>query len=151
MPIKAVLIDSENGHSLSTDQAGDFDHILVTTGPFDRNARFNSVTRASAGTTPITTPPSSGHLVIHDIIVSSKKSNATSVQVILTDGVNAITIIDVDNTTGVQMSVNFSGVVHGWKDARLELTTDGTFGCTVSVVYTKIRGSHTYAKWAELQ
>ena len=151
MPIKSVLVDTENGHALSTDKAGDFNYILVTTGPFDLNARFTAVVRTTAGTTIITQPPASGHLVVHDIIISSKKSNATNVQIILTDGTNAITIVDMDNTSGIQLSINFSGIIHGWKDARLELTTDGTFSCTVSTVYTKIRDSHTYPKWAELQ
>ena len=47
--------------------------------------------------------------------------------------------------------MNFNGLWRGWKDARLEMVTTGTFASTVSLGYIKVATSLPFAEWDALR
>ena len=97
---------------------------LVMTTVAGTHGLFKSVTRTTAGTSIVTAPTPSGAIVLTDLIVTTDKTNATSVTVQFTNGIDTIVIMTGDSTNApVNVAISFTGRIAGWKDARLEVIT----------------------------
>jgi hypothetical protein len=147
MSLDVALIDSGSGEKFVCSETFRGDRALVVTGAYDLQTRVSAVSRSSAGTTIVAQPILEGGMIIRDIVVTSKKLNATNVQINWTDGTNSITIVDIDNTSGIQFHIPFTVPIPGWTNARLELVTDGNFNCNATCSYVKFPTTLSYADW----
>lgn len=112
------------------------------------DAAFFSATRATAGTTILAAPAQGGVLSLTDLLISTDKTNATSVTVRLTDDINTIDLFVGDSTNApLAIGHSFTGYVTGWQDARLEMVTVGAVTATVTVVYIKKTKGIPFADW----
>ena len=111
---------------------------------------FKSGSQSGAGTTVIATPDAGGSLLLSDLLVSTDKQNATSVEIRFNDGTRAerIALFDTSNAP-VTLPVSFTGKWQGWQDAWLEVVNTGAVESTVSVGYCQVPRtlSLEYTKW----
>lgn len=124
---------------------------IVTTEPALHGV-FKSATRTTAGTTTITSPDPGGTVVLTDLIISTDKTNATSVVVRFTDDTETINVVVGDSVNApVNLAIAFGGHWQGWKDARVEMVTTGTVSATVALGYMKIPSGIPFSEWDTLR
>ena len=141
----------EDYWSLRPANLGD-QHVLVSCTPPSIHGTFKSATRASAGTTSITTPTAGGSLLITDILISGEKAASATTEVRFTDDTNNVTIFLTQQVDfAANLGVGFQGRVQGWKDARIDMITTGTQDVTVLVCYTKVPEGLPFAEWDALR
>lgn len=161
MPVKSALIDLKDGEALHvhepytaftrTERGAKF---LVTIDPYKSHGTFKSVNITTATTTVVTTPTSSGSLVLTDLVVSADKVNNTTLAIQFNDGSQTALIARPDT---INDAVNFSwspaGRIQGWKDAWIEAVTGGagTPQATVTCGYMQVAEGLDYAEWDDLR
>jgi len=158
MTLKTQLVDvhsrelhTEDYWSLRHANLGD-QVVLVSATPPAVHGTFKSATRASAGTTTITSPTANGSLLITDILISGEKANSATTEVRFTDGSNNVTLFLTQQVDfAANLGVGFQGRVQGWKDARIDMITTGTQDVTVLVCYTKVPEGLPFAEWDALR
>lgn len=123
---------------------------LIIQNPANVYGHFKAVTRTTAGTTIVVSPPSGGAIALTDLIISSDKVANSSVTIRFTDGTNTITIFSAStNDAPVNINIPFAGRWRGWTDARLEVVTVSTVNATVAAGYYKLSSglSQAYLDW----
>ena len=148
--LKTILTNSKDKKALHTSDGWDNLPVLETTTHAAMSGSFRAVSRASAGTTIITSPNVGGSIVLTDLMLTTDKVNGATVTIHFTDGVNTIVIIDAVVTDApCNIATSFIGHWHGWKDARIELITVSTVKATVACGYFKADALHTqdYSEW----
>lgn len=148
--LKTVLTNSKDKKALHTDDGWEYSPVIVTTTHAATKGNFKATSRASAGTTIVTSPNAGGSIVLTDIIVTTDKVNGATVTIHFTDGTNTIVIIDAVVTDApCNIATSFVGRWHGWRDARIELVTVGTVKATVALGYFKVDANHTqdFSEW----
>ncbi len=131
------------------DVIGEEENIaLVTTTVARSHSTFKSVTRTTAGTSTIIEPSLEGAITITDLLVTGEKKPSATITVRFTDDTNTIDLLIAD---AVNNSVNlghaFSGLVQGWKNARVELVTVADVTATVTLVYYKVETGLNFLEW----
>ena len=147
MGLKVQVADPSTGRILSVKPVFGTESAIFAESPLNLVSRFKSVDFTVAATQIIAEPETGGFVGVYDVLLSSKKLNATSIIVQFTDGTNVVKLVDFDNTTSIQEAITFSTLWTGWKDARLEAVTDGTFNATISISYVKLGNGLTFAEW----
>ena len=148
MVLKTYLVNAQDGEHIKM-----IDTLLgkniITTNDSAQLGTFKSVTSTSIATTTITEPEGNGSIVLTDLIINAKKSNADTVTIRFSDGTNIINIVVVDITIATNITMPFAGNWKGWKDAKLEVVTSATAAVTVSVGYYKVPEpfTDTFAVW----
>jgi len=154
MPVTSIVADDQGAPlatgklTLPTIFRGLRNHLIFGSLPFTHGV-WNSEIIAGAGTTTIATCPEGGSLIVTDVVVSAKKVNTTTLNLIFDDGANTKTIASPDT---VQQSTNFSwsptGRVQGWVDADINAVTTGpNFDGIVYVGYIIVATGLTYNQW----
>jgi len=124
--------------------------VITTEG--GRHGVFKSVSRSTAGTTTITEPELNGSIILTDLIVSSDKTNASTVTIRFTDGTNTVNVAVFDSGNApVATAISFTGLWQGWKNARLELVTVANVTVTTALGYLKVDEGLQYADWDNLR
>jgi len=157
--IKIAQIDPKTGRAIHIEDFWSLRHanigdqsVLVAASPQSVHGTFKSATRATAGTTTITTPTANGSLLITDILISGEKANAATTEVRFTDGTNTVTLFLTQQVDfAANLGVAFQGRVQGWRDARIDMITAGTQDVTVLVCYTKVPEGLPFAEWDALR
>ena len=152
MPVQSILIDGATKENLHTVESlvGKENHgyMLVTDTPARAHGRWNAVSVTGASTTIVAQALTGGSLIITDIVLLAKKKTASTVLVQFTDGSNTEVIMAPDIVNNpVNIAWSPAGLVRGWKDARIELVTDATFDCTLTIVYIKLLSGEPFAVW----
>jgi len=156
--IETKLVD-QHGQALEVENFWDTRHkngvserVLLVTDPTMVHGTFKSATRATAGTTNITTPTANGSLLITDIVISGEKANSATTEVRFTDGSNNVTIFLTQQVDfAANLGVAFQGRVQGWRDARIDMITTGTQDVTVLVCYSKVPEGLPFLEWDALR
>jgi len=149
--LKVVLAHGDDGVPLHIIKHNGFD-VLATSTLAHAHGVFKSVSRTTAGTTVVTTPSNTGSIVLTDLIISTDKTNASSVTVRFSDGVNTSVVSVADSTNApVNIAISFMGNWQGWRNAWIEVITTGTVTATVALGYYKLKHSLTYADWDSLR
>ena len=156
--IKSKLVDS-NGIALDSDRYFgpilpiDKDiQILVAGTPAQFHGTFKSATRSGAGTTTLVTPNSNGSILITDVVISGEKTNSTTTIVQFTDGGDTVVLFNATQTDApVNLAIPFVGRVQGWRDAQVDMVTDGANETTVLVCYMKLPEGLPFAEWDALR
>jgi hypothetical protein len=151
MSVDVILIDQGTGrklHTVNSNVGKSHGPILVVETAARAHASWNAVTVTSASTTVVAQPLTNGGIIITDIVLSAKKKTASTVKVQFTDGSNTEVLIapDIVNSPA-NISWSPQGLIKGWKDARVELVTDATFDCTLTLGYIKTLGEPAFAVW----
>lgn len=116
---------------------------------------FKAVTRTTAGTTIIVTPPAGGSLSITDIILSATKASGATVTLQFEDDTNTevITTVALTNVP-VTFTIPVKGRLQGWRDARLELVTATSSAQTTAFIttgYMRLPNGLEYSEWNALR
>jgi len=148
--IDSHIVDS-NGRPIRTADEFGLGPALVTTRELFGRIQFKSIDVASATTTTITSPDPDGYLVVFDIVVGSRKSNAASVIVEFDDGTDTVKIADFEITAVLNASLHFVGRVAGWKDGALKVVTSSAAAATIFATYIKIPSGIPFAEWDALR
>lgn len=155
MGIEVYIADEAEGthahvHDVLASKQGEQAYAVMSESPFRLLGQFTASSRASAGTTTITSPPVDGSLIVTDLTVSSERSNASSVTVQFNDGTRAIPLY-VGNPTDAPINIHipYNGRVRGWANARLELVTVGGVDANVTLVYVKTTDGLPFTVWDE--
>lgn len=155
MPTKSVLYDPYSGDPLLVvpgESPGGQHKLAATSTLAIAHGVFKSAQRTTAGTTIITQPDNGGAIVITDLLISTDRTNATSVSLQFTDDTETINIFTGDSTNApIALGHGFTGTVKGWKDARLEMVTVGAVTATVMAGYYKIKDGIYFAEWDALR
>ena len=161
MAVESVLTDAATGRAIATVQpTGRLEDLKLTGkevalvvvpvgGTF---GTFKSASRTTAGTTTVTDPAPGGSIIITDLLISTDKTNATSVTVQFTDGTDTVVVFEADSSNApVNVGTSFSGRWQGWEDARIDMVTVGAVTATVAVGYVKIPVGLPFAEWDGLR
>lgn len=127
---------------------------LASANPSQLIGIFKSVTHAAAATTAIITPNGGGSIVVTDILISAEKKALGTLTLAFTDGTNTINIMVVDlNDAPANFAAPVAGRFLGWKDARIDMTTNLDYDATVTIGYFKIvpADSLSYTDWDALR
>ena len=154
MPIRAKLLASGSNKELHSvpSQFLPAERVLVTTTGPQRHGVFKAVNRTSAGTTTITSPDSSGAIILTDLIISAKKAANSDVLIQFDDGSNNVIIFLADSiNSDFNIAIPFVGLFRGWQDADLELVTTGNVVVTVTAGYMKVPEGLAFAEWDALR
>ena len=85
--------------------------------------------------------------MIVDIIYLVTNANQKTTVRFTDDGVTEDFIIQ-EMDVAITVVTDFSGMrVQGWKDARIDLITDGAADATLSLFYIKHRDSQIFSAW----
>jgi len=115
----------------------------------DAHWQSSAITTATT-TTVVEAIPNESIMLTDLVVILSKKVVASTIIVRFSDGTNTENLFTLDAaSTSFQFSHAFQGGVRGWKEADLQVVTDGA--TTVSVVVGYIHISHkstkTYLIW----
>ena len=139
-------------HSVESQFEPKRNQVLVTGTETQNHGVWKVANRTSAGTTIITTPVSGGGILLTDLIVSTDKTANSTVQLQFTDGSNTEIIALFDSANApVSLSVSVSGLLKGWKDARLEMVTIQSVTATLMVGYVKTPTGLLFKEWDALR
>lgn len=153
--LRVALINPGRGKALHTEELyGKFEptetirEVLIVANPYQAHGQFKAVSRVTAGTTTIVAPPSSGSIVLTDIMISATKVQSSTAELLFDDDTNTETIFKADMTNGEMFySHAVNGRIQGWRDARLDLTTVNGSDVYVTVGYVRIEEGLTYSEW----
>lgn len=125
-------------------------HVITTEG--GRHGVFKSTSRTTAGTSTISEPELNGSLILTDLIVSSDKTNASTITIRFTDDTNTVNVAVFDSGNApVATAISFTGLWQGWKNARLEMVTVANVTATAALGYLKLDTGLQYADWDNLR
>ena len=105
---------------------GNDQSILVVYTPAQAHGHFKAATLTSANTAIIVQPRAGEAIWITDIIISGEKQTMSDITVQMTDGVDTVIMVIVDQVDAApNLAMNLSAYFKGWKDARVEMITSG--------------------------
>ena len=151
--IKSNLVDSGSGDELYIACCTN-KKVLITQTHAQIAGVFKSKTLNAAGTVIVAEPSAEGCIVLTDLILTSDKTNGTTITVQFTDGTHTIPIVEADITDApCNLATSFSGYWRGWRDARLELVATAGVNptATLAVGYFKLQDSMLYDEWDSLR
>jgi len=153
MPLRVELVKQGKSKALRTSTPFGADRELLNTVPYMAGeSKWKTINMVTAATEILVTPPVEGSVAITDILMSSDKTNATSVAIRFTDGTNVENIFKGDSTNApIQIAHSFTGLLFGWKDARIDIETVGAVDATITVAYVRIPDGLEFADWDALR
>lgn len=133
-----------------------FGKVLCVTTYQKEQSLWQSVSWADAvSETALVTPDAEGSIEICDILIAAEKKAGGSLTIHFDDspspGGNTKTVVSTTVADGlINLAVNFSGKVQGWRGAVLYYTVVGTYIGSVLVTFVKHDkdNSKTYAEMA---
>lgn len=133
----------------SDEKLTDGQKVLATTDPLKFFGRFKTFLFTSATTNEILVEPlSGGSLFITDLVVFARQQTGREIQVNLTDGTNTEFLFDANlNNEPIHFGITFGGRWRGWRDARIEVTSDSTQRYSIGIGYVKTKTGEEYATW----
>jgi hypothetical protein len=146
--LKTNIVDSATGREAKVARTP-FGSVLATVSIDKLYSNFKSAVRAAAGTSVVVQPRSGEAIALTDILISAEKA-AGNLTIQFTDGTYTVILFGIALTDApASFGVPLSGRWMGWRDARLEMTTDAAFGALVAVGYTRVQSNNTlsYAEW----
>jgi hypothetical protein len=155
--IKVHIFDPVTNKAIGTDDifadeflpaaSGDRPSLSVTN-HHQLHGTFKSITRTSAGTTTIVTPPENGSLLLTDLLISGEKQASSTTEVRFTDGTETVTIFLASQVDAPPAFAHtFGGRFQGWQDARIDVITSGAGDATVTLGYVKAPTGLPYVEW----
>lgn len=138
-----VYIAAQNGYKILISQT----HAQV-------EGRFRSKTLTAPGTIIVAEPDIDGCIVLTDLILTSDKTQSSSITVQFTDDVETIVLAEADMTDApVNIATSFAGYWRGWRNARLELVVTGGIDPTATLAagYFKLHDSMLFGEWDSLR
>jgi|GEM_PF-5688531 hypothetical protein len=152
MAVDSILINPEDGtplHYVPSQVGTSHSSILVVETAARAHGLWTAATVTTASTTILTQPLTGGSIIITDVVLSAKKKTAATVLVQFTDGSNTSVLLAPDIVNApANISWSPQGLIRGWMDARIELVTDASFDCTLTIGYIKTLTGETFATWA---
>lgn len=151
--LKTSLVESGSGDELYIASCSN-KKTLITQTHAQVAGVFKSKTLNAAGTIIVAEPVSEGCVVLTDLILTSDKTNGSTITVRFTDGTNTIPIVVADITDApCNIATSFAGYWRGWRNARLELLIAGGVNptATLAVGYFKLHHSMLYDEWDSLR
>lgn len=130
------------------------DKVLITQTHAQVAGLFNAKTLNAPGTVIVTEPDADGCVVITDIVLTSDKTQGSSITVQFTDNTNTIPIITADITDApIHLSASLNGFCKGWRNARVEFVITGGVNptATLALGYFKLHKSLLYSEWESLR
>lgn len=150
--IKASLIDSSSGNSLTIGSDFGGNPALMTESFLKLSAKWKTIASTAVGTFDLVTPIHGRSLFITDLIVtSSKKVALSTVKVQFSDGIRMIPIVELEGASEpISFSHSFVGGLMGWINAGIQVVLDQpAMSITTLVGYVNIResGTKSYNVW----
>jgi hypothetical protein len=152
--IKSNIIASRNGKELHSYDGYDGEPVLVTTTHGAQHGSFTAATRSSEGTTTVIAAESNDAIVLTDLILTTDKVQSATATVIITDGVNSVTLIAAKLNDGpCNIALSFAGHWQSWRAARIDLVTVNAVTATLALGYFRIPWdtAMAYGQWNALR
>lgn len=126
--------------------------VLLSADPLRVHGTFKAVVLAGAATHQLVVPNDDGSLILAGLTIAGDRINMGSIEVQWTDGSDTSIIIKPTTTDApVNLSMQFSSRIQGWKDARIDVIVTGNISGSVMANYVKVPKGLPFAEWDALR